>query len=847
MGFTKGLNITYFCDTESDRSTSWEEYAVAYCIAEGTSYVLSSGSWTPLGKGITINELPVIDVPHGGTGLNTIAAGSIMAANALDTISAITSTSGLKMLQNNAGTISWNTTTGTGNSVLSTSPTFATSVIGSTSMDVFNTVSTTVNAFGAAGTLNIGNKSATGGQIINIGNSTLGGLAGQTINIGTTASFANGQTINIGSVNTGALGSYIYIGRASGFVYISEITTAVDVFIANGQSTSGIIKNIYVGTSGLSGSETNIRIGSSVSGAINNVYIYSTQMTLNLSSDATGDIYYRNSSGYLTRLPIGLTNQVLTVSGSGIPTWAASPGGGGGTVTSVDMTVPTGFAISGNPVTTAGTLALAFDTGYSLPTTASQSDWNTAFGWGNHASAGYLLSSTAATTYQPLDGDLTSIAGLAGTSGLLRKTAANTWSFDTTAYITNTVTSLSSLTTVGTLTSGSLSTGFVVAGVTMTLGSDATGDIYYRNSSGYLTRLPIGSTNQVLTVIAGLPSWQTPSGGSGTVTSVNMSVPTGFAISGNPVTTTGTLALAFDTGYSLPTTASQSNWNTAFGWGNHASAGYLLSSTAATTYQPLDSDLTDIAALTTTSFGRGLLTETSASTLRSTLSLVVGTNVQAWDADLDSIAGLAGTSGLLRKTAANTWSFDTTAYITNTVTSLSSLTTVGTLTSGTLSTGFVIAGVTMTLGSDATGDIYYRNSGGVLTRLGIGSTGQLLTVASGLPSWATRTVIKSMTLPSPTNTDDISLFFTDTAITISKMVAVLIGTTPSVTWTIRYASDRSATGTEVVTSGTTTTSTTTGSVITSFNSASIPANSFVWLEVTAVSGTVDSLNVNIIY
>jgi hypothetical protein len=55
--------------------------------------------------------------------------------------------------------------------------------------------------------------------------------------------------------------------------------------------------------------------------------------------------------------------------------------------------------------------------------------------------------------------------------------------------------------------------------------------------------------------------------------------------------------------------------------------------------------------------------------------------------------------------------------------------TLGTVTSGTLSTGAVLGGVTVTLGSDATGDIYYRNSGGVLTRLGIGTTGQVLTVS----------------------------------------------------------------------------------------------------------------------
>ena len=59
------------------------------------------------------------------------------------------------------------------------------------------------------------------------------------------------------------------------------------------------------------------------------------------------------------------------------------------------------------------------------------------------------------------------------------------------------------------------------------------------------------------------------------VTSVAMTVPTGLAISGSPITTTGTLALTFASGYSIPTTAKQSNWDAAFGWGNHADEGYL--------------------------------------------------------------------------------------------------------------------------------------------------------------------------------------------------------------------------------------------------------------------------------
>lgn len=68
--------------------------------------------------------------------------------------------------------------------------------------------------------------------------------------------------------------------------------------------------------------------------------------------------------------------------------------------------------------------------------------------------------------------------------------------------------------------------------------------------------------------------------------------------------------------------------------------------------------------------------------------------------------------------------------------SYTGITGVGTLAVGTAGTGFVLAGVTMTLGSDATGDIYYRAAGGVLTRLGVASNGNVLTLAAGLPSWA---------------------------------------------------------------------------------------------------------------
>jgi hypothetical protein len=59
--------------------------------------------------------------------------------------------------------------------------------------------------------------------------------------------------------------------------------------------------------------------------------------------------------------------------------WVNSTPAGGGTVTSVGLAAPTGFSVSGSPVTSSGNITLSFAAGYSLPTTASQANWDTAY------------------------------------------------------------------------------------------------------------------------------------------------------------------------------------------------------------------------------------------------------------------------------------------------------------------------------------------------------------------------------------------------------------------------------------------------------------------------------------
>lgn len=183
---------------------------------------------------------------------------------------------------------------------------------------------------------------------------------------------------------------------------------------------------------------------------------------LGLNSGGGGSVSYLNDL-----LDVSITNPTV---GEGLiydgTRWVNGPIGGGGTgsVESVGLSMPTGFSVTGSPVTNSGTLAVGFASGYSLPPTSKQAQWDAAYSWGDHSREGY---------------------------------ATQNWV----------------------------------------------------NAKGYTTN-------------------------TGTVTSVRMTVPAGLTVTGSPITTSGTLAISLGTGYSIPTTAKQGQWDTAFGWGNHADAGY---------------------------------------------------------------------------------------------------------------------------------------------------------------------------------------------------------------------------------------------------------------------------------
>lgn len=91
---------------------------------------------------------------------------------------------------------------------------------------------------------------------------------------------------------------------------------------------------------------------------------------------------------------------------------------------------------------------------------------------------------------------------------------------------------------------------------TLTNGVGDAGDMYLCNVAGTVDfgAGPI-SFNIGDWVLYGSGTWQKSNGQNGTVTSVDMTVPTGLAISGNPITTSGTLALSLASGYTIPTTS----------------------------------------------------------------------------------------------------------------------------------------------------------------------------------------------------------------------------------------------------------------------------------------------------
>ena len=298
-----------------------------------------------------------------------------------------------------------------------------------------------------------------------------------------------------------------------------------------------------------------------------------------------------------------------------------------------------------------------------------------------------------ANTYQPLDGDLTSIAGLTGTSGYLKKNAADTWVLDTSTFVTTSDTGsvTSAMIVDGTIVNADIST---TAGIGLSkLDSGTAGQVIIANASGVPTYTTL--SGDVTVNSSGVASIAANSVALGTDTTGNymsdVSAGTGISVSHTPsegssatVSLNATLDNLSDVTAPTPSAEDFLKWNgtawvnDAIDLGTNTQGNYVQSLVAGTgitltndtaseggtptiavtanTYQPLDAELTAIAGLTSaadklpyftgsgtasttdiTSAARSILDDTTTGAIRTTLGVGTGDSPTFAGATLDGV------------------------------------------------------------------------------------------------------------------------------------------------------------------------------------------------------------------
>lgn len=361
-----------------------------------------------------------------------------------------------------------------------------------------------------------------------------------------------------------------------------------------------------------------------------------------------------------------------------------------------------------------------------------------------------LTGALQAAQFPALTGDITTVAGALAT------TLKNTGTAGTYGQVTTDA--------QGRVTSGTVINPVANGGTSFA--TYAVGDILYASGTGALSKLNIGGAN---TVLHGgtTPSYSAIVNADITNSTIDLTTKvTGLLPNANLANSTissialgGTLGALTATDATLTFSGSYTGATARTVGINLSTANTWLANITAPTYLASGSTAFSSSGTTATSnmsiYGTGALGLTNSSLLIGTASQVrfrafmngqSSTAISAGDSYIDF--GIGKSPITMPSSGVTDWLAVSGALGFGTITNASAIpinnTAVGYFgaasSAGTNNYSGYFGGVIRAdFGSDATGDIWYRNSanGGSMTRLGIGATGQFLGVTSGVPAWQT--------------------------------------------------------------------------------------------------------------
>jgi hypothetical protein len=108
-------------------------------------------------------------------------------------------------------------------------------------------------------------------------------------------------------------------------------------------------------------------------------------------------------------------------------------------------------------------------------------------------------------------------------------------------------------------------------------------------------------------------------------------------------------------------------------------------------------------------------------------------------------------------------------------------------------------------------------------------------------------VVRGISIPQPRVNDNITLFYASTPMVLSRIKAHVLGTNPSVSFSLRFGANRNTVGAQIVSGGMICNNTGPGNDYTDLSLTTIPVDNWVWLTVSEISGTVSLFHLTLIF